>query len=71
MMGATIQAQTNCQTMEGHLDVSTDSAQLAAKILNTYHSHPLPCFMAISMGLLPVTSVPGMPKSGWNLREIM
>lgn len=37
----------------------------------TYHSHPLPCFMAISMGVSPWTSVPGMPNSGWNLREII
>jgi len=51
-MGATTQAQTNCQTIEGH------------------HSQPRPCFMAISMGVLPLTSVPGMPKSGWNLREM-
>ena len=51
-MGATTQAQMNCQTIEGH------------------HSQPLPCFMAISPGVLPVTSVPGMPKSGWNLREM-
>lgn len=76
MIGATIQAQTNCQTIEGHLG-GVSIVRVAwgepshELVVSTYHSQPLPCFMAISMGELPYTSVPGIPKSEWNLRDIM
>lgn len=34
----------------------------------TYHSQPVPCATFCSIGV-PWTSVPGIPKLRWNLRE--